>query len=267
MRRGAVVFGNVLYQPGGICGPRTQHDYQLVVIHRGSLRLKLDQEIIQVSENHGILLCPGHQEHFSFATDCETYHSWCAIEPRAVPVVLRRQFQKFRGPIPFLGRMATLLDMGKTTPLLSKDKDEELEDGFYQGLALALMSDFAITVRKGRVILNSADSVFSRMNHFIADQYAQPLTLGDIARASGVSRQHLHKICRISGMSTPMQQLYNKRLEIAADLLLHTGFSVGEIADQCGFVNVFHFSRRFKETYRRSPLVWRNALWKTTEQQ
>src|SRR5487761_1292934 len=102
MRRGAVVFGDVLYQPGGICGPRTQHDYQLVVIHKGSLQLKLDREIIQIPESHGILLSPGHHEHFLFATDSETYHSWCAIEPRAVPMALRTQFQKLRGPIPFL---------------------------------------------------------------------------------------------------------------------------------------------------------------------
>jgi transcriptional regulator GlxA family with amidase domain len=104
------------------------------------------------------------------------------------------------------------------------------------------------------------------MDHFIADQYTQPLTLGDIARAAGVSRQHLLKLCWKSGKPTPMQQLYNKRLEIAADLLLQTGSSVGEIAERCGFVNVFHFSRKFKEAYHRSPLTWRNSLWKMAEQ-
>lgn len=266
VRRGPVFFGDVLYPPGGTCGPRVQHDYQLVVIHEGSLQLKLDQEIIHVPESHGILLSPNHHEHFLFASDQETNHSWCAVAPRAVPVALHRPFRKFRGPIPFPGGMAALLDKPRKTPLLSNDKDEALENGLYLGLALAIMSDFAMAVRKGGLVADSADSTLFRMGHFIADQYTQPLTLSDIARAAGVSRQHLLKLCRKSGKPTPMQQLYNKRLEIAADLLLQTGSSVGEIAERCGFVNVFHFSRKFKEAYHRSPLAWRNSLWKMAEQ-
>ncbi|HEY3767876.1 MAG TPA: AraC family transcriptional regulator [Candidatus Angelobacter sp.] len=260
-RCGSVVFGSVLYQPGGVCGPRMQHDYQLVIIHKGSLHLKLDQEIIQVPEGYGVLLTPGHHEHFIFATDTETYHSWCAIEPNAVPVALRNQFKRLRGPIHFLGRMAILLDVGRKASLSLKDQDEALGSAFFLGLALAIMCDFAVTVRKGCFIANSTDAVLSRMDHFIASQYAKHLSLDDIARASGASRQYLLKLCRINKKPTPMRQLYNKRLGTAADLLLHTGFSVGEIADRCGFVNVFHFSRKFKETYRCSPLAWRNSFW------
>lgn len=262
VRRGPVFFGDVLYPPGGTCGPRVQRDYQLVVIHEGSLQLKLDHEIIHVPENHGILLSPNHHEHFLFASDRETDHSWCAVAPRAVPVALRLPFRQFRGPIPFPGGMAALLDKPRKTAFLSNDNDEALENGLYLGLALAIMSDFAMAVREGRLVADSADSTLFRMDHFIADQYTQPLTLTDIARAAGVSRQHLLRLCRKSGKPTPMRELYNKRLEIAADLLLQTGYSVGEIAERCGFVNVFHFSRKFKEAYHRSPLAWRNSLWR-----
>lgn len=260
-KHGAVVFGDVLYQPEGVCGPRIQPDHQLVVIHKGFLNLRLDREIIQVPEGYGILLSPGHQEHFLFATECETRHSWCAIEPRAVPRSLRAFYKRFRGPIPFLGKMSRLLEMGQTGLLLAQDKDEPLENGIYLGLALALLSEFACAVRQSRLPNDAAESILARMTHFISMQYMNPLSLNDIARAAGVSRQHLLSLCRSRGESTPMEQLYEKRLRIASDLLLHTGFSISEIADRCGFANSFHFSRRFKQANRSSPLAWRKANW------
>jgi AraC-like DNA-binding protein len=266
VRRGPVVFGNVLYQPKGICGPRVQRDYQLVVIHTGSLQLHLDNEIIVVQEDHAVLLGPGHREHFLFAADTQTYHSWCAVEPKFVPLALRRKLQHFRGPVPFLGRMAMLLELGKNASVSATDRDDELENGCYLYLALALMADVAMAARKGRVVENYAEAVLSRMEQFIARQYAKPLVLADIATASGVSPQHLLKLCRLNGKPTPTQRLYKKRLESAADLLLNTGSPIGEIASRCGFVNIYHFSRKFKEAYRRSPLIWRKALWKAKEQ-
>lgn len=261
MKRGAVVFGDVLYRPGGICGPRTQHDFQLVVIHQGCLNLKLDQEDIFVPEGQGILLSPQHREHFQFSPTQETHHSWCAIEPRAVPPSIRILFQQFRGPAPVVGRMNHILNIGRA--MLFPSREEELENAFYLGLALAVMSDFAMAVRNGKIIVSPADSVLARMNLFISDHYRKPVTLDNIARSAGVSKQHLLKLCRANGKTTPVQQLYNKRLEAAAELLLNTGFSISEIADRCGFVNAFHFSRKFKEAYGRSPSAWRDTVWKS----
>jgi AraC-like DNA-binding protein len=99
------------------------------------------------------------------------------------------------------------------------------------------------------------------MERFIAESYAQSITLNEIARAAGASRQHLLKLCRMSGKPTPTVQLYARRLEAAADLLVHTGFSVAQIAEQCGFPNQFHFSRKFKQAFGRSPSKWRDHVW------
>ena len=100
------------------------------------------------------------------------------------------------------------------------------------------------------------------MEQFIRHEYTRPLSLDQIARASGVSRQHLLRLCRLRGKASAMKQLYLRRLEASADLLLHTGLAMSEIAERCGFVNVFHFSRKFKEAYGHSPLAWRKGLWR-----
>jgi AraC family transcriptional regulator of arabinose operon len=262
-RRGPVVIGDVVYAPGGACGPRTQHDYQLVVLHRGRLELQLDREKIEVPENHAILLHPRHREYFLFTPDGETHHSWCAIDPSAVPPGLRRQWRGCRGPVPFLGAMAALLDVGRL-PRPGSAEEEPLQEGFYLGLGLALICDFVTAVRHRKIVDNPVDRALGRLEQFIRHECARPLTLADMARAVGVSRQHLLKLCRIRGKPTAMAQLYTQRLVLSADLLLHTGLAIGEIAERCGFANAFHFSRKFREAYGRSPSAWRSHLWKTS---
>jgi AraC family transcriptional regulator of arabinose operon len=262
MHRDSVTFGDLLYAKGGSFGPRLQMDFQLVVIHSGCLSLELDDETIDVPESHGILLSPGHREHFFFAQDRDTHHSWVAVAPHALNPELHAEFAALRGPIPFLGHMARLLAIVKrnAAPFLGP---VSLQNGLCQGLAISILCDFASAVSAGHKIATCSDMALLQMERFLDDRYARPLGLKDIARAAGVSQQHLLKLCRATGKPTPIKQLYAKRLEVAADLLLHTGFSVAEIAEQCGFVNQFHFSRKFKDSVGRSPLAWRNELWKS----
>jgi AraC-like DNA-binding protein len=260
MRRGATVIGDILYSPGGSCGPRYQHDYQLVVIHRGELNLLLDGEHIHVPTGHGILLTPGHSEHFLFSRNQQTHHSWVAIAPRAVPTSLRRAVDFHLGPIPFGGRMMTLLEMSRRAQI-TRSAEEPVQAAFYLSLGLAILCDFLLAARSGQSTSDEVETILSKMDCFIWKELAHPLSLSDIARAVGISRQHLLKLCRMHRRPTPISQLYQARLQASTDLLRQSGLSISEIAEKCGFVNIFHFSRRFKQTYGQSPSSWRKDLW------
>jgi AraC-like DNA-binding protein len=260
MQRGRVVVGDVLYSKGGSFGPRQQLDFQLVVIHEGFLSLTLDREVIEVPEGHGILLSPGHLEYFHFARHRETRHSWVAVEPGLISINLRHELQSHPGPLPFLGRMARLLDMARYDSVTPPESDL-LHVSACETLGIAILCEFASAVRDRRKATRPSDTVLWRVDRFLAESYAAPLELNDIAHAAGVSRQHLLKLCRMAKLPTPMEQLYARRLDMASDLLLHTGFSIAEIADQTGFLNQFHLSRRFKERTGKSPSAWRGQRW------
>jgi AraC family transcriptional regulator of arabinose operon len=261
LQRGRVVIGDVLYAKGGSFGPRRQPDYQLVVIHTGFLALTLDSQVIEVPEGHGILLSPGHRELFHFAPHRETRHSWVAIEPSLLSSELRQQFERYGGPLPFLGRMATLLDIARHDAVSTSTTDS-LHNAACEALGISILCSFASAVRDRRKASYPGETVLWRMDRFLAESYARPLQLNDIARAAGVSRQHLLKLCRLANRPTPMEQLYATRLDLASDLLLHTGFSIAEIADYTGFTNQFHLSRRFKQRTGKSPSAWRGQVWK-----
>ena len=56
---------------------------------------------------------------------------------------------------------------------------------------------------------------------------------------------------------TIMQYVTQKRMEQAKELLVHSSFSIGEIAVSCGFPDVEYFSRTFKSIHGMSPNRWR----------
>jgi len=262
LRYGEVVIGDVLYPPGGVFGPRIQHDYQLVVIHQGSLRLQLGTEWIDVAQHEGILLTPRYREHFHFSPDQETHHSWIAISPRAVPASIRAEVKGYQGPVPFLGSMSSILEIARQRlPLIGPNSTFQNE--FYRGLAVAAVCDFVTASRRQRAGDDVHGAILTRLEQFIFRRYSERHDLGSIAQAVGVSRQHLLRVCRLNGRPTPIDHLYKRRLEVAADMLMHTGLSIAETAEQCGFANQFHFSRKFKESFDCSPFEWRSRHWKS----
>jgi len=260
MRRGAVVFGEVIYSPRGICGPRIQHDYQLVIMHRGELDLRLDNKRIEVPDQHAILLSPGHREQFHFSRTRETHHSWCSVEPAAVPNNLRKTLLPIGVPLPVDPHIVALLELAKTT-YFEGQADSFMENTFHLSLGLSLLTGFALCAQTSVPRLAMADQAIVRLEHFISNEFGRHLSLADLAASAGISRQHLLKLFRNRRGKTPTQYLYERRLSAAAERLIHTGLPLREIAEKCGFANEFHFSRKFKEAYGMSPRHWRVKCW------
>ncbi len=70
------------------------------------------------------------------------------------------------------------------------------------------------------------------------------------------SSGYLRKLFQRAYGVTPQQYLIEKRLQAAAEALLHaarSGHSVGDIASQCGFRDPLYFSKMFKKKYGVAP--------------
>lgn len=82
---------------------------------------------------------------------------------------------------------------------------------------------------------------------YIKTQYADPLTLNDIAAASGYSRYYFLKQFQEEVNMTPIQYLTKIRVQKAADLLLATSYTVNEIAVKVGYSNANYFNKVFRK--------------------
>jgi AraC-like DNA-binding protein len=263
MRRGNVVFGEVLYAPGGVCGPRVQRDYQLVVLHRGELDLRLDDWQIHLTAPQSILLSPRHREHFIFSREHEAHHSWCSIDARAVPEKQRRLFHSSCKPMLAHSHTHLLMELGKTM-VFAGQPELAGENNFYLNLGLALLTGHALSVQADIRVSTPGEQALSRAKQFILKEFGRNLSLEDLAAAAKVSKPQLQKVFRNLLGASPVQYLYEQRLCAAAEKLAHTGLPIKEIAHDCGFANEFHFSRKFKKAYGKNPRAWRLQEWSDT---
>lgn len=54
------------------------------------------------------------------------------------------------------------------------------------------------------------------------------------------------------------QYMADERMKLARRLLIGSNYSISEIAERCGFGNVYYFSTAFKKFYGLSPLKYKN---------
>ncbi|MDE6943158.1 MAG: AraC family transcriptional regulator, partial [Lachnospiraceae bacterium] len=96
------------------------------------------------------------------------------------------------------------------------------------------------------------------MIQYIHDHYEDPLTLGDIAAAAGVSRQECMRCFRKYIHTSPVAYLTQHRIRIAAGMLLHTDLSIITISENCGFGSNSYFSKVFRNAMGCTPKEYRN---------
>jgi len=254
---GSSGFGIVTYRLGGGHGPRWQDHFQLVIMHTGCVTVSVSGRRLSAKAGMGILLPPGHLEEFQFSSRRESRHSWCQLVPEDLPDSLRFPTGVCHRPAKCSARTLELMRCGlRGDPQISGFPADAHST---TALVLATMWAFAATLGSEIVAPNptSRGSALHRFHVAVEALGPERATLERLARQAGVSRGHLIKLVREHLGLTPMEVVWKSRLTRAARLLKETGLSVAEVADQTGFANPYHFSRRFARQFGRPPRLWR----------
>ena len=91
-------------------------------------------------------------------------------------------------------------------------------------------------------------------------RYFEPLDVGDLARAAGLSRAHFSREFRATFGESPHAYLLTRRMERAAALLRNTDRSVADVCLSVGLQSVGSFTTSFTRTYGMSPTAYRATL-------
>lgn len=94
----------------------------------------------------------------------------------------------------------------------------------------------------------------------LAQDYARPHRLADLARSASLSVSHFSHLFRESFGVPPKAYLSQQRLQHAARLLGDRNLRIGEIARRTGYADIYHFSRMFKRHFGISPTAMRRGL-------
>jgi AraC-like DNA-binding protein len=90
-------------------------------------------------------------------------------------------------------------------------------------------------------------------------RYFEPLDVGDLAAAAGLSRAHFSREFRRAFGESPHGYLLTRRLERAAALLRTTDRPVHDICLSVGLTSLGSFTTCFTRTYGMSPTAYRAA--------
>lgn len=102
--------------------------------------------------------------------------------------------------------------------------------------------------------LPSAVGVSKKIIHYIEANYADPnLSISHIAAMMDLNVSYMGSLFKKVHGQSISQYLTALRMKVAKQLLEQGDRRIFEIADQVGYIDVFYFSRRFKQTYGCSP--------------
>jgi AraC family transcriptional regulator, L-rhamnose operon transcriptional activator RhaR len=108
--------------------------------------------------------------------------------------------------------------------------------------------------------------VVSRAIQLLEARLSQPWTLVELATDLNVSSSYLSRIFKSSMGMPPMAYLARRRVETAAELLLHSDDSVGDIGRTIGWPDHNYFARRFKAHFGLSATTYRERFAHTAQQ-
>jgi AraC-like DNA-binding protein len=91
-------------------------------------------------------------------------------------------------------------------------------------------------------------------------RFSEPLTVGDLAQAAGLSPAHFSREFRRTFGESPHAYLLTRRLERAAALLRATDRTVAEICIDVGLSSVGSFTTSFRRIFGTSPTAYRASF-------
>lgn len=133
-----------------------------------------------------------------------------------------------------------------------------------RSLCLALLAQLLVSLQRYRAGEEESDgnedSARGRMREvaaYLCEHAREPVTLTEVADHFAVSPSHLSRIFHQETGFGIREYLVHYRIRLACDLLLNTGLSVTQIADQCGFNDSNYFGDAFKKATGLSPREYR----------
>lgn len=148
--------------------------------------------------------------------------------------------------------------------------NEEIEKIFYQMLSAVndplngdercslLVYEYIIAVR--RTLLSNEKSgkqgkgsVLEKALVYINERYSSDITLDELAKLGGVTKQHFCRVFKEKMQMRPMEYLARKRISAARNLLISTSLSISEIGKSVGYHNLTYFGMVFKKYEGISP--------------
>lgn len=240
-------FGKEQSYPNRVIRHRYTDEYMLHYVTGG--RGTFNNRSIGAGE--GFLVIPGAPHTMASDQDDPWQFKWIAFQGsdarrqmKALGLDENHLYFKFS----FADRLEELID-----DVLYRDHGDCDLNTYMQGVFYIILSYHKQEYLNSLSQNHKKQGYAQRAMTYMDEHYWQTVRIDDIAEGLHISRKYLCAVFKQeTGMSTK-EYLLNRRIEAAADLLLHTDMTVGEIAAEVGYSDYTQFSRMFRKKKGCSP--------------
>ncbi len=262
--------GLLSYYPNFAADSHWHDDIEFISVLSGSMDYNVNGEILHLEAGQGIIV-NARQIHYGFSNehkDCEFY---CVLLHPMLLCTSQYIDRDFVSPIlsdsslPYVfldsnmdWQREILSDIESV--YLYKDKPNAplyVQNAFYH-IWILLSENILKEKRVKRQDRNL--SLLKDMLVFIQKNYADKITLGDIAKSVNVSKSTCLAIFKKYLQDTPTNYLIGYRLKRATKMLEDSDMSITEIALTVGFGGVSYFAETFRKYYGYSPSEYRKGI-------
>ncbi len=131
-------------------------------------------------------------------------------------------------------------------------------------------SHASLTGKVGDMINDYCDAVNKTKNHnyspiikyvvsYIELNYAKSVTLEDISKNCGISKNYLPHAFKNETGKTVMEYLSDYRLDRAANLLKQTSMPIQDVGNETGYPDNNYFTKSFKKRFGMTPSAYRKS--------
>lgn len=106
---------------------------------------------------------------------------------------------------------------------------------------------------RGSQAMGENDVVIKRAYNYMNKNYQENICLEDIARHVGMNASALCRYYKKNTGKTLFSYLSELRISYAVKLLMNKNMAISQVAYDCGYNNLSHFNRQFKEITGKTP--------------
>lgn len=226
----------------------------------------LDGETHHCPANACILYTPDHHQTYR-GDGCGLSDNWIHFLGASVRKLARRHHIPLNAPFLLAqsGFVTSLINEMRTELHRKEPHYEEVVDLLLRQLFLMLQRHIELSGRKrytGRKAELAAQ--LGELQSRVLGTLDHPWTVEEMAAQVSLSRSRFMGLYREFFDGSPVEHLINARIKHAQWLLSATTLAVGQVAGECGFRSVYHFSRLFKKRTGSSPLEFASKFDRAT---
>lgn len=250
-------FGGAIYEKGGLFGPILRPYLSLIMVEAGTCTLKADNESITVSSGQSGMAAAGIKFEFDYLKDVQTSAVWCeGFLPDGLIPDPSQDLHAGLAPIATPPSIRQLCKIGLGTGHTSRPDLNAMRDAVGQAVCKAYLYEARKDIEDQGIPIHVL-----KARRFIEENLGdESLDIGVIAKNASVSGQHLITSFKTHIGTTPSRYLWRMRANRARHLLIHTLRSQSEIAFQCGYRSLPHFSRSIKNLFGMTPSQLRRDM-------